>query len=169
MATYAFEAMSQSGEDVKDEVEAISTEDALAKIRQMGYFPTRIKEKGGKKGAAAAGTKKKRSGGGIGRVSNKQMVQFTRQLSTLQDAGLPILRSLNILEEQARPGKLKSTLRIVVEDIEGGATLSEAMAKHPKVFTRLYTNMIAAGETGGVLDVILNRLADFLEKAQKLK
>ncbi|MCG3131733.1 MAG: Type II secretion system protein F [Phycisphaerae bacterium] len=169
MATYAYEAMSQSGEDVKDEVEAISTEDALAKIRQMGYFPTRIKEKGGKKGAAAAGTKKKRSGGGIGRVSNKQMVQFTRQLSTLQDAGLPILRSLNILEEQARPGKLKSTLRIVVEDIEGGTTLSEAMAKHPKVFTRLYTNMIAAGETGGVLDVILNRLADFLEKAQKLK
>ncbi|MCC7293235.1 MAG: type II secretion system F family protein [Phycisphaerales bacterium] len=168
MATYAFEAMSQAGDEIKDEVEAASTEDALAKIRQLGYFPTRIKEKGGKKDGAAV-KKKKTGSGGIGRVSNKQMVQFTRQLSTLQDAGLPILRSLNILEEQARPGKLKNTLRVVVEDIEGGATLSEAMAKHPKVFNRLYTNMIAAGETGGVLDVILNRLADFLEKAQKLK
>ncbi len=94
---------------------------------------------------------------------------MTRQLSTLQDAGLPILRSLNILEEQQRPGTLKTVLRGVAEDIEGGATLSEACSKHPKAFNRLYVNMVAAGETGGVLDVILQRLADFMEKAEKLK
>ncbi len=168
MPTFMFEAMSQAGQDVKDEVEAASTEDALAKIRSMGYFPTRIKEKGGAKKPGAA-KKKKGGGGGIGGVSNKQMCQFTRQLSTLQDAGLPILRSLTILEEQQKPGKLKVTLRTVVEDIEGGATLSEAMGKHPRVFSRLYVNMVAAGEVGGVLDVILSRLAEFLEKAQRLK
>jgi len=169
MATYVYEAMSQAGQDVKDEVEAASTEDALAKIRTLGYFPTRIKEKGGvKKGAAAKG-KKKGVAISIGGVSTKQLTSFTRQLSTLQDAGLPILRSLNILEEQQKPGKLKNSLRTIVEDIEGGATLSEALAKHPRVFNRLYVNMVAAGEVGGVLDVILNRLAEFLEKAQRLK
>ena len=167
MSTFAYEAMNQAGQEVKDEIEASSTEDALAKIRNLGYFPTRIRQKGGK--AKAAGTKKKSAGFAIGRVSPKILTQFTRQLSTLQDAGLPILRSLNILEEQQKPGRLKNTLRDVAEDIEGGSTLSEAFAKHPKVFDRLYVNMVAAGETGGVLDLILNRLADFKEKAQKLK
>ena len=168
MPTYTYEAMSQAGQDIKDEVEAATTEDALAKIRTLGYFPTRIKEKGGVKKSA---TRKKKSVGGIaiGGVSTKQLTQFTRQLSTLQDAGLPILRSLNILEEQQKPGKLKNSLRTVVEDIEGGATLSEAFGKHPRVFNRLYVNMVAAGEIGGVLDIILTRLAEFLEKAQRLK
>jgi len=96
-------------------------------------------------------------------------VSCTRQSATLQDAGLPILRSLNILEEQQKAGPLKNALSTVVEDVEGGATLSEAMAKHPKAFNRLYVNMVAAGETGGVLDVILIRLAEFMEKSQKLK
>ena len=114
MPTYTYEAMSQAGQDIKDEVEAATTEDALAKIRTLGYFPTRIKEKGGVKKAA---TRKKKSGGGIaiGGVSTKQLTQFTRQLSTLQDAGLPILRSLNILEEQQKPGKLKNSLPTVLE------------------------------------------------------
>jgi len=85
------------------------------------------------------------------------------------DAGLPILRSLRILEQQQKPGTLRVALRYVADDVEGGATLSEAMARHPKVFDRLFTNMIAAGEAGGVLDVILQRLAEFMEKAQKLK
>jgi type IV pilus assembly protein PilC len=113
----------------------------------------------------------RRSGGGgaIGGVGQKQLTQFTRQLSTLMDAGLPILRSLRILEQQQKPGLLRVALRNIGEDVEGGATLSEAMAKYPKVFDRLYTNMVAAGEAGGVLDVILQRLADFMEKAQKLK
>lgn len=169
MPTFAYEAMNQSGQEVKDEIEAASSEDALAKIRNLGYFPTRIREKGGTKSKSAAATKKKGTGFTIGGVSVKLITQITRQLSTLQDAGLPILRSLIILQEQQKPGLLKNILRAVAEDIEGGATLSEAFAKHPKAFNRLYINMVAAGETGGVLDVILNRLADFMEKAQKLK
>jgi type IV pilus assembly protein PilC len=105
----------------------------------------------------------------IGGVKQKVIVQFTRQLATLQDAGLPILRSLTILGEQQKPGPLKNALFTVTDDVEGGATLSEAMAKHPKAFNRLYVNMVAAGETGGVLDTILLRLAEFMEKAQRLK
>lgn len=168
MPTFAYEAMNQSGQEVKDEIEAVSSEDALAKIRNLGYFPTRIREKGGAKSKAAI-TKKKGAGFTIGGISTKLITQITRQLSTLQDAGLPILRSLIILQEQQKPGALKNILGAVAEDIEGGSTLSEACSKHPKAFNRLYVNMVAAGETGGVLDVILNRLADFMEKAQKLK
>ncbi len=167
MATFAYEAMNQAGQEVKDEVEAVSTEDALAKIRNLGYFPTRIREKGTK--AKAGGGTKKKGGGRTGGVNGKVLTQFTRQLSTLQDAGLPILRSLHILEEQQKPGNMKKILRIIADDIESGSTLSEAFAKHPKAFDRLYVNMIAAGEAGGVLDTILTRLADFKEKAAKLQ
>jgi type IV pilus assembly protein PilC len=99
----------------------------------------------------------------------KQLVAFTRQLSTLQDAGLPILRSLQILEQQQKPGLLKAIIGGVAEEVEGGGTLSDAMAKYPKAFDKLYVNMINAGEAGGVLDLILARLADFMEKAAKLK
>ncbi len=170
MATFVYEAMNQGGSQVKDDIEAASSEDALAKIRNLGYFPTRIREKGGARGKSAATAKKKRGGGfSFGGVPQKTITQMTRQLSTLQDAGLPILRSLNILEEQQKPGTMKNVLRGMAEDIEGGATLSEACAKHPKAFNRLYVNMVAAGETGGVLDVILQRLAEFMEKAEKLK
>ena len=170
MPSFAYEAMNQAGQEVKDEIDALSSEDALAKIRNLGYFPTRIREKGGAKAkAASAGKKKSGVGFSIGRVKNKQITQITRQLSTLQDAGLPILRSLQILEEQQKPGLLKNTLRGMTEDIEGGATLSEACARHPKAFNRLYVNMVAAGEAGGVLDIILQRLAEFMEKAEKLK
>ncbi len=167
MPKFQYVAMNQSGQEVKDEIEAGSTEDALSKIRGMGYFPTKIKEKGGKK---KAGTGKKKSGGiSFGGVKTKALCQLTRQLSTLQDAGLPILRSLQILEQQQKPCKLKTVLGDVAADVEGGATLSEAMARHPKAFNRLYTNMVAAGEAGGVLDIILQRLADFMESGEKLK
>ena len=104
-----------------------------------------------------------------GKVSVKLLCTFTRQLSTLVDAGLPILRSLRILEQQQKPGMMRVAIRLVAEDVEGGATLSEAMGRHPKAFDRLYVNMVRAGELGGVLDLILQRLADFMEKAQALK
>ncbi|HNO76906.1 MAG TPA: type II secretion system F family protein [Phycisphaerae bacterium] len=170
MAVFQYEAMNQAGQEVKDNIDASSAEDALEKIRNLGLFPTRIREKGGrKKGGAAAGKKKKGGSFTIGKAKVKHVTQFTRQLATLQDAGLPILRSLGILAEQQKPGPLKNALTDVAEDVEGGATLSEAMAKHPKAFNRLYVNMVAAGETGGVLDVILVRLAEFMEKAQRLK
>ncbi len=105
----------------------------------------------------------------IGGVPQKQLVNFTRQLSTLQDAGLPILRSLQILEQQQKPGLLKAIVGGVADEVEGGGTLSDAMAHFPKAFDKLYVNMINAGEAGGVLDLILARLADFMEKAAKLK
>ncbi len=177
MATYAFEAMNSSGQEVKDEIEASSSEDAIAKIRQKGFFPTKVREKAGKKKitkkkespeTTPTGSKKKLPFA-IGGVSTKQLTAFTRQLSTLQDAGLPILRSLQILEQQQKPGLLKAIVGAVAEDVEGGASLSESMSKYPKAFDKLYTNMVNAGEAGGVLDLILARLADFMEKAQKLK
>src|SRR5207244_11339035 len=105
----------------------------------------------------------------FGGVNTKSLVQFTRQFSTLQDAGLPVLRSLRILEHQMKPGVLKNALIDVGDDVESGSTLSEAFGKHPKCFDRLYVNMLKAGEAGGALEVILRRLADFKEKAQSLK
>ncbi|NOX57630.1 MAG: type II secretion system F family protein [Planctomycetes bacterium] len=169
MSVFQYEAMNQAGQEVKDNIDASSAEDALEKIRNLGLFPTRIREKGGRKKAAAAGKKKKGGSISFGKAKVKHVTQFTRQLATLQDAGLPILRSLSILGEQQKPGPLKNALTDVADDVEGGSTLSEAMGKHPKAFDRLYVNMVAAGETGGVLDVILVRLAEFMEKAQRLK
>jgi len=171
MPTYHYEAMDAKGKEVKDVIEALSNEEAISKIRNLGYFPTKIREKGGRRrkaaGAKAKGPQRPRGTGG--KVAVKILTQFTRQLSTLQDAGLPILRSLRILEQQQKPGTLKNVCRAVADDVEAGATLSEAMARYPKTFNNLYTNMVSAGEAGGVLDLILNRLSDFMEKAQKLK
>jgi type IV pilus assembly protein PilC len=173
MATFTYEALNAAGKPQKGTIEAGSSEEAIQRIKQQGFFPTQVREqKGAKKNdPAAAAPKKKKKGGGIaiGGVSTKHLTLFTRQLSTLQDAGLPLLRSLQILEEQQKPGKLKGILQDVCEDVEGGTALSEAFAKHPGAFDRLYTKMVAAGEIGGVLDIILQRLADFMEKAQRLK
>src|SRR4051812_10648093 len=171
MPTFKYEAMDTSGGEVKDSVEAQSEEEAQQKIKQMGYFVTKITEvatakKGGKKGKKG---KKKGHTFAIGGVSSKMLCQFTRQFSTLQDAGLPVLRSLKILEHQMKPGVLKNSLIDVVDDVESGSTLSEAFGKHPKCFDRLYVNMVKAGEAGGALEIILKRLADFKEKAQSLK
>jgi type IV pilus assembly protein PilC len=171
MPTYQYEALDQTGKPQKGALDAQSSDEAIARIKQQGFFPTSIREKKVKAKPVVKGEKKKkektlRVGG---RVKTKILVQFTRQLSTLQDAGLPILRSLQILIDQQRPGNLKGILTDVANEVEGGMALSEAMAKHPKCFDRLYYKMIAAGEVGGVLDIILQRLADFMEKAQKLK
>ncbi|HYE21142.1 MAG TPA: type II secretion system F family protein, partial [Tepidisphaeraceae bacterium] len=168
-------AMNSSGQEVKDEIEANTSEEAIAKIRGKGFFPTKVREKAakkkvGKKAAAAVETGPTRKMPiSIGGVPRKQLVSFTRQLSTLQDAGLPILRSLQILEQQQKPGLLKAIIGGVSDEVEGGGTLSDAMAKYPRAFDKLYVNMINAGEAGGVLDLILARLADFMEKAAKLK
>src|SRR5438552_10350748 len=167
--------MNSCGQEVKEEIEADSNEAAITKIRAKGYFPTKVKEKAAKKKVAkkAADAEviatKRKMPISIGGVPRKQLVGFTRQLSTLQDAGLPILRSLQILEQQQKPGLLKAIIGGVADEVEGGGTLSDAMANYPKAFDKLYVNMINAGEAGGVLDIILSRLADFMEKAAKLK
>jgi type IV pilus assembly protein PilC len=173
MPNYKFEAMDSGGKEVKDEIDAGSEEEAQLKIKQMGFFVTKITEaavKGGKGGKKAKdGGRKAKKAMTIGGVGAKELCTFTRQFSTLQDAGLPVLRSLKILEHQMKPGVLKNSLMDVVDDVESGSTLSEAFGKHPKCFDRLYVNMVKAGEAGGALEVILQRLADFKEKAQTLK
>ena len=197
MPTYQYEALDTAGKPQRGAVDANSSEEAIQQIRGQGYFPTSVREQKGKdKGSAAAsgGSKpkkksflslefgkkkkdgesapKKKKGGfslAIGGVKKKNLTLFTRQLSTLQDAGLPLLRSLQILEQQQKGGKLKSILGFVVEDVESGTSLSESMAKQPKAFDRLYSKMVNAGEIGGVLDIILQRLANFMEKAERLQ
>jgi type IV pilus assembly protein PilC len=169
MPTFQFEAMDSTGAEIKDVIEAATEEDAQATIRQMGYFVTKITVKKSRKKAEAAGAGKKRRGFTFGGVKTRELSTFTRQLSILQDAGLPILRSLRILAGQARPGRLKYSLEDTCDEIEAGGTLSESMAKSPKCFNRLYVNMIKAGEAGGALELILQRLADFQERAESLK
>ena len=195
MATYQYEALDSAGKPTNGSVQADSSEDAIQQIRGQGFFPTSVRQddsgggkKGllggrGKSGGKKASKKKKKEPKAkdekkkgiqikmpaIGGVSIKILTQFTRQLSTLQDAGLPLLRSLQILEQQQKPGKLKNILGEVVQDVEAGSTLSDSFAKHPKGFDRLYCKMVAAGEVGGVLDIILQRLANFMEKAARLR
>ncbi|MEY4826946.1 MAG: Type secretion system protein [Planctomycetota bacterium] len=180
MPTFVYEAMNASGKPQKGTLDAPSSEEVIKKLRGDGLFPTSVKEQKApakadkaKADAGADGkSKKKKKGLGFsmpGGVGAKTITLFTRQLSTLQDAGLPLLRSLQILEQQQKPGKMKTILGKVCEDVEGGNTLSESFAKEPKAFDRLYCKMVAAGEVGGVLDVILQRLADFMEKGERLK
>ena len=169
MPVFQYEAMDSQGVGIKDEIEALSQKEAISKIRNMGYFPTKVAVRDAKKRAASVAARPKKRRGAGGKVKVKVLTQFARQLSTLQDAGLPILRSLRILQEQQKSGNFKRIVGYVADDIEGGSTLSEAMAKSPGAFDKLFVNMVAAGETGGVLDLILSRIAEFMEKTQKLK
>src|SRR5262249_38659029 len=150
-------------------------------------FPTKIveidkvKDKPAKKAAGGkpvkAGKGKKGKGMQIqikipgigGKVKSKVLTAFTRQLATLVDAGLPLLRGLRVLEKQERNSTLRGIIGELALSIEGGSTFSEGLAQHPKVFNRLFVNMVKAGELGGVLEVVLSRLAEFMEKAQKIK
>ena len=174
MPVYQYEAMDNTGLEIKDAISAESEAEAQTMIREKGFFVTRIQEESRQKKKKSAAKKKvgpqgKRKTFTLGGVRPKALTTFTRQLSTLQDAGLPVLRSLQILEGQSKPGALKNSLLDVIEDIESGNTLSEAMGKQPKAFDNLYVNMVKAGEAGGALEVILQRLAEFKEKAQSLK
>ncbi len=152
MTTYAYEALNSAGKPQKGTVEAVSSDEAIQRIKGQGFFPTSVREQkvkgdgrvrgGGGKGGKAK--KRRELSFAIGKVSQKKLTLFTRQLSTLQDAGLPLLRSLQILETQQKPGMLKSILSHVAEDVESGSTFSDAMAKHPKAFDRLYCKMVNA-------------------------
>ena len=180
MAVYAYVAMNNRGKEVSGSVEAETSTLAISQIRDMGYFPTKVYEKSPASGTSTS-AKPAKSGGsasmnitiklpGIGdRIKPRQLSVFVRQLATLLGAGLPLLRSLNVLSDQAKPGIMKETLSQVATDIEGGATFSETLAKHPKSFSKLFINMIKAGEIGGILEAVLERLAEFSEKEEALK
>ncbi|MBI3097815.1 MAG: type II secretion system F family protein [Planctomycetes bacterium] len=172
MAVFTYEAVDNKGKKIKADVEASNTQDAINKVHKMGLFPTTVKPKGGEAGGAGGAPIKGKGGKApftFGGVSQKQLTTFTVQLSILQDAGLPLVRSLKILSGQMKPCLLKNIVEQVADDVESGSSLSEALSKHPKAFDKLYVNMVKAGEAGGVLDTILQRLAAFMEKAQKLK
>src|SRR5208337_3611612 len=188
MPKYNYIALDARGNETKGSIEVASQNEAIGRVKEMGLFPTKIveAEKGGgadkaaKKGKAKAPAKgggKKKGGMNInikipglgGGVKPKVLTTFTRQLATLVDAGLPLLRGLRVLEKQEKHPTLKSIIAELALSIEGGSTFSEALAQHPKVFNRLFVNMVKAGELGGVLEVVLKRLAEFAEKAQKIK
>jgi type IV pilus assembly protein PilC len=188
MPKYNYVAMDAHGKETKGTLEVASQNEAIGRVKEMGLFPTKIvevdktkeKEKtGDKKGKPAKGAKGKgkKGAGGInikipglsGKVKAKVLTTFTRQLATLVDAGLPLLRGLRVLEKQERNATLKGIIAELALSIEGGSTFSEGLAQHPKVFNRLFVNMVKAGELGGVLEVVLNRLSEFMEKAQKIK
>ena len=190
MPKFAYIAVDGAGKETRGTIEAPNQGQAVAKIRSQNLFPTAIGAVGGndasgggggKAAAPAAGAKKaaaKKAGLSMeikmpkflrGKVKQKDLTTLTRQLATLVDAGLPLLRGLRVLERQTPNPVLKEALGGMCDSVESGSTFSEALQNYPKIFNNLYVNMVRAGEAGGVLEVVLNRLAEFAEKAEKIK
>ncbi len=169
MAIFHYQAINAAGQQLEADVEAPTADAAIGIIKAQGHFPLRVKSAPQQLINRSSRGRKRFDNITFGRISSRAIAEFTEQLSTLQDAGLPIVRSLKILGQQEKSGPLKNVLAKVATSEEEGATLSDAMAMHPRAFNRLYVNMVRAGETGGVLDVILQRLAEFMEKAQRLR
>ncbi|MEE9312934.1 MAG: type II secretion system F family protein [Planctomycetota bacterium] len=176
MPNFAYEAINQQGQKQTGELEADNRNEAILEIRNNGLKPTKVTQVAATAAKTAKATKKAESGPKVGkdgkirgRVSSRLLTEFTAQMAVLIDAGLPVVRSLKVLSKQQKPGPFKFVLEDVSNSVETGSSLSEAFGSHPKVFDRLFVNMIKAGETGGILDTILQRLADFMEKAERLK
>ena len=175
MKRFEYIAADASGQEQRGLVEANGMAEAQLALRQHGLTPRSLVPEG-----ARPGTKKKKGGKSFelkiptpkflrGKVKTKDLTVLTRQLATLVDSGLPLLRGLRILAKQSTTPAVKDVLQKMCESVEGGSNFSEALAQHPKTFDHLYVNMAKAGEAGGSLNESLNRLADFLEKGQKLK
>lgn len=172
MPTFTYEAVDSAGKSAGGAIDAKSPEEVREKLRAKGLKPTGIKEKkGGSKksaqlSAAAAGPQKTFA---IGKASSSDLTLFTRQFATLVDAGLPMVRCLDIMIQMLKPGPMRNTVLDVKAEVEQGSSLSDALVKAGSTFDELYVSMVRAGESGGLLSKILNRLADFREKSQKLK
>jgi len=184
MPKYSYVALDARGSETSGEIDAENQNTALVKIREKGLFPTSVSEATASTmstGKKSKSSRSKSSGGSAGlkkeiampvlfsRVKTKELMVFTRQLATLVDAGLPLVRSLQVLEKQEKNPGLKKALGEMADSIQSGSTFAEALAQHPKIYNKLYVNMAKAGEVGGVLDTVLIRLAEFMEKAQKIK
>ena len=183
MPTFNYVALDAKGEEQMGALDAGNEAEAIGQLRRTGLYPTQVVEKG--KGAlkAAGGKKvkkpvkgKTKSKGAKGqslfggnKVKGKILMIFTRQLATLIDSGLPLLRGLTVLGKQEPNPVLKRTINSLADSVQTGSTFSESLAQHPKIFNKLYVNMVKAGELGGVLELVLVRLAEYQEKAQKLK
>ncbi len=179
MPQFQFTAADAKGEQMSGTVDAASEADAIQQLRSQGYYPLQVVEAGkgkvaapkkgaAKKGKAAPKGKKGKATTG-GRIKPKVLMIFTRQLATLIDSGLPLLRGLTVLAKQEPNPMLRGTISALADSVQSGSTFSEALAQHPKIFNKLYVNMVKAGELGGVLEVVLVRLAEYQEKAHKLK
>jgi type IV pilus assembly protein PilC len=183
MPRYAYVALDSRGQESTGSVEATSSNEAIGQLRQAGYFPTSVYEEG-KDGPDARTARRSTIAPRTARkslakreitlfqrkkVKPKTLMIFTRQLATLIDSGLPLLRSLNVLAKQERDRVLKKTINQLAESVQSGGTFSEGLAQHPVIFNDLYVNMVKAGELGGVLELVLGRLAEFQEKAAKIK
>jgi type IV pilus assembly protein PilC len=183
MPRFAYVALDSRGQESTGLVEASSTSEAIGQLRQAGYFPTNVSEERAvvdagettrRRAARRANAERAPRGKGLvlfqrKSVKPKTLMIFTRQLATLIDAGLPLLRGLNVLAKQERDPLLKSTINKLSDSVQEGSTFSQGLAQHPRLFNDLYINMVKAGELGGVLELVLTRLAEFQEKAQKVK
>ncbi len=180
MPNFKYTALDQNGAEKTGFVTADNKIAAMEMVRAQGLLvreceeskggPSAVKQKGGKKDAKG---KKKKEGGAKGKagaaVKQKELMVFTRQLATLIDAGLPLLQSLNVLSKQEPNPNLRATIVALGESVQGGSTFSEALSAYPKLFNKLFVNMVKAGEIGGVLEVVLKRLAEYQEKANRLR
>ena len=193
MATFQYIAKDSAGNETRGTIEAGDRNGAIAAVRAQGLFPTAIGEVKGAAAAPAAAAKKKgkapaakpaKAKSGLnkdinlniklpnwlkGRIKTKVLTQFTRQLATLVNAGLPLMRGIEVLKRQMKDPQMKEALDGISENIASGGTFSEALTAYPKIFDNLYVNMVKAGEAGGVLEVVLGRLAEFAEKAERIK
>jgi type IV pilus assembly protein PilC len=183
MPRFTYVALDSHGQESTGLVEAGSTNEAIGQLRQAGYFPTSVYEEGKGGGPDGKAAKRAAKAERISRprerkqivlfqrkkIKPKVLMIFTRQLATLIDSGLPLLRSLNVLAKQERDSVLKNTINKLADSVQGGGTFSEGLAQHPLIFNDLYVNMVKAGELGGVLELVLGRLAEFQEKAAKIK
>ena len=186
MPRFEYIALDARGTENRGVLEANSQNDVVNHLRQSGYFPTSVVPEGqgggGKvakktKGAPAAAAKpgapavrKDKTASLLKKsVPSKVLMIFTRQLATLIDAGLPLLKGLGVLAKQEKNLTLRAAINAMADGVQGGSTFSEAMGQHPRIFNKLYVSMVKAGELGGVLELVLTRLAEFQEKAQKIK
>ncbi len=180
MATFAYIAFDSKGKLSRGDIEEKSWTQALRRVKEMGLFPTSVKEKSrrafsqktniplSRPHAVAAHSEGSSTWFPTG-ISNKALCAFTRQIATLIDAGIPILRGLRSIEQQEENRGLRNLIRDIVAEIEGGSTFSEALSRHPRVFNTLYLSMVRAGETAGMLENALGRLAEFMERTQKVR
>ncbi|MFB6346135.1 MAG: type II secretion system inner membrane protein GspF [bacterium] len=162
MPTYQYTAMDEGGQEVTGTLEAPNEDAVISQLKDQGYRPVDIKEK-------TESILSQIPLLGSSPADPEEIAVFTRQMATLLDAGLPLLRAVNVLEDQVENEEFKAILQKISQDIQGGSSFSEALAAHPGVFDDLYVNMVKAGEAGGVLDEVLDRLAEFAEKRQELK
>lgn len=181
MAQFRYTAVDARGKESQGTVEADNEAIVVARLREQGLFPTQVAPLAQRKAKSVARSPAAKPSAGKGlqmelhmpaflsRISAKQLMLFTRQLATLINAGLPLLRALRVVQKQERNPRLKRTVMELAEAIESGSTFAEALAQHPRIFNKLYINMVHAGEVGGVLHIVLQRLAEFMEKAQKIK